>query len=75
MCLAPAPDFVDCLHFLAPAVELFSEDVDRVVAVLDDLDEFALGELAQVFVSLAHFGLLSFNVCVCLLCRIVKVFA
>lgn len=63
MRFAPAPDMFECVHCLAPVFELFSEDVDRVVAVLDDLDEFALSELAQVFVSLAHFGLLSFSVC------------
>ena len=48
---------------LAPAFKFFGEDVDRVVAVLDDLNEFRFGKLAQVFVGLAHFGLLSFSVC------------
>ena len=63
MACAPVDDFVDCFHGLAPAFQFFGEDIDRVIAVLDDLDEFALGELAQMFVSLAHVGLLSFNVC------------
>lgn len=66
MAVSPIDNFVDSFHRLAPTVafNLFVQDVDCVIAVLDDADKFSLGKFVQMFVShVTPFV----NVCFCLL--------
>ncbi len=46
MSFTPINDFVDSFHRLAPAVafNLFVQDVDCVIAVLDDADKLSLSK-------------------------------